>query len=421
MRSMRAFCLTRTNHEHIVAKLSHRQLGGRLNQQIRLTNEPGGLGLSCTETGLSLAGAALLRKSASGFSPRPAREIIPLLLSAYGRGVDVANVTARLGHIAGALNRGDPGGAMIASLRLNLPELNWDAAVRVAQVEDALAKYNPDQPRDWHGRWTSGSDESDESGDGPHLFGGRLIPIADGPNLGIGGNGPPPEAESISEVEPTLETPRVPSDWEIPGHTIDGLSFPPSRDPKLKDGTPWPKATTDVVLATLARTSGREPPRMVLFVPRDGVGPTLVGSTLTISYERPAGYDVVELVGTPQETRRGGQPTNHAKESVVEALNLASTNHFSKIFFNRSITHVTGGDHISLIRPDVTGVARETAPYPHHFIIVEILSNGQTREMRQVQMPQSDAFAPVRGRRYKRLRRIHLEILLKLGVWPLCL
>ena len=41
-------------------------------RMFRLTNEPGGLGLSCTPDGLSLAGVPLLRKMQAGFAPRPA-------------------------------------------------------------------------------------------------------------------------------------------------------------------------------------------------------------------------------------------------------------------------------------------------------------------------------------------------------------
>ena len=50
----------------------------------RLTNEPGGLGLSCTAAGLSLAGTPLLRSTEAGFAPRPGAEIASLMKAAYG-------------------------------------------------------------------------------------------------------------------------------------------------------------------------------------------------------------------------------------------------------------------------------------------------------------------------------------------------
>lgn len=56
---------------------------GHIERNFRLTNEPGGLGLSCTEAGLSLDGAPLLRKSANGFAPRTAGEIEALVRAAY--------------------------------------------------------------------------------------------------------------------------------------------------------------------------------------------------------------------------------------------------------------------------------------------------------------------------------------------------
>lgn len=53
-------------------------------RMFRLTNEPGGLGLSCAPTGVSLAGVPLLRRTRFGFVPRPTSEIALLLKAAYG-------------------------------------------------------------------------------------------------------------------------------------------------------------------------------------------------------------------------------------------------------------------------------------------------------------------------------------------------
>ena len=120
----------------------------------RLTNEPGGLGLSCTRTGVSLAGVPLLRKTAAGFAPRPASEIAALLKAAYGE--DPTNLQSRLGALAQALNAGDFAKAMIAAVHTRTPELSLEAALKLANADGELAKhnYNPDEPRDWHGRWT---------------------------------------------------------------------------------------------------------------------------------------------------------------------------------------------------------------------------------------------------------------------------
>ena len=46
---------------------------------------------------------------------------------------------------------------MIAAVHTRTPELGPEAAVRLADADRELTKYNynPDEPRDWHGRWTS--------------------------------------------------------------------------------------------------------------------------------------------------------------------------------------------------------------------------------------------------------------------------
>jgi hypothetical protein len=147
----------------------------------RLTNEPGGLGLSCSPDGLALAGVPLLAKTAAGFEPRPAPEIAALIKAAYGANGDLVRLQSRLEAIARALNNKDFGLAAIAAVQMQMPELNSESAARVAR-EGELSKYNynPNEPRDWHGRWTSdGSSvpvnittlgtEGDQRG-GPHVF-----------------------------------------------------------------------------------------------------------------------------------------------------------------------------------------------------------------------------------------------------------
>jgi hypothetical protein len=131
-------------------------------RRYRLSNGPGGLGVSCAAEGLALAGVPLLAKGAGGFRVRPAAEVETLLRRAYASREPGAAVLPGLTKIADALNRGDVVQAMIRAVHLRLAELDWDAAVRLAQANDNLAKYSPDQPRDWHGRWTDGG-----GGEGP--------------------------------------------------------------------------------------------------------------------------------------------------------------------------------------------------------------------------------------------------------------
>lgn len=118
-----------------------------------LANEPGALGLRCSPEGLSLVGAPLLRKTATGFAPRPAHEVAALIDAAYG--ADPTRLLPSLGLIAEALNRGELARAMIAAVMTRTPELSREAAARVAKADARLAKFDPNQPRDGYGRWTS--------------------------------------------------------------------------------------------------------------------------------------------------------------------------------------------------------------------------------------------------------------------------
>jgi hypothetical protein len=133
------------------------------DRHFRLANEPGRLGLSCKESGLALAGVPLLRKTPTGFAPWPVSEINALMKGAYGCDIDASGLSAGFGAVAEALNRGHLGRATIAALHLRLPELNWDGAARIAKADNSLTHYNPDEPRDWHGRWTSDGDTDPDS------------------------------------------------------------------------------------------------------------------------------------------------------------------------------------------------------------------------------------------------------------------
>jgi hypothetical protein len=125
-------------------------------RMFRLSNEPGERGLSCTPDGVTLAGIPLIRNTPTGFVPRPPDEIASLRKAAYGD--RSMALPSRLGAIAKALNSGDFASAMIAAVHTQTPELDADAAMRLAQADDRLTKYdyNPEEPRDRRGRWTAG-------------------------------------------------------------------------------------------------------------------------------------------------------------------------------------------------------------------------------------------------------------------------
>ena len=116
-------------------------------------------GLDCTADGVTLAGVRLLRRTARGFVPRDDLEIRWLLERAYGAPIDADRVVKGLDAVAAALNKDEPGRAMIRALLLDLPELNETCAAQLARAEDRLAKYDPDEPRDERGRWVANSND----------------------------------------------------------------------------------------------------------------------------------------------------------------------------------------------------------------------------------------------------------------------
>ncbi len=123
----------------------------------RLADDVQGPGLCCDATGLRLAGVALLHKGEDGFTARSSDEIDALLVCAYGDGPDRPRLSdSGLETVARALNQGDLAKAMTAAVFLRLPEPDPNGAARIACADELLAKYDPDQPRDDHGRWTSG-------------------------------------------------------------------------------------------------------------------------------------------------------------------------------------------------------------------------------------------------------------------------
>ena len=144
-----------------------------IDRRKRFTKNGDTGGLECGPTGISLAGVPLLAPSALGLVPRRTTDIVTLIKSACGYELRSESLANGLKVAAEALNRGDLGRAMIAAVQLRLPHLDENQALRLIQANDILSKFDPDQPRDWHGRWTSigtaGPDESGENatGDAP--------------------------------------------------------------------------------------------------------------------------------------------------------------------------------------------------------------------------------------------------------------
>jgi hypothetical protein len=107
-------------------------------------------GLSCGETGLTYGALTLVSRSATGKF-----QVGPFTKAAA---MGFADRDSGLQAVANALNQGNLGLAQIAALHLRLPPVD-------AEMARHLVKYNfdPNQPRDWHGRWSS-EDSGDASG-----------------------------------------------------------------------------------------------------------------------------------------------------------------------------------------------------------------------------------------------------------------
>jgi hypothetical protein len=358
---------------------------------------------------MSLAGVPLLMRTVTGFAARPRGEIGALMKAAYGDRTNHASVSPGLDIVADALNRGDLGRAMVGAVRMRLPELSWDRAVRIARVHEALGKYNfnPGEPRDSRGRWTAGAARTATGGGGAssapssppvHLYGGRLIHTGGGE---VGDNGPP--EDPIGEIPGVSPMPapgvRVPDGWDTPGQSIDGLGYGPTRNPRLNDGRPWPIADHDAIRGILL-SQGSPKATMTVYVPVDGVGPILVGSTAELEYERPEGYDEVKLIGRPQTTYSRGVETGHARDSIDEAIRLASSNKFSEIYFNHTFSTSTQGVVESLLRPDVLARVRDEIDQPGRYAPYESLSPRQAGPNRARLMPKVPAIGELTWREY---------------------
>ena len=261
-----------------------------IDRRLGVAYELDELRLVCTPAGVSLAGAPLLEKTDQCLVPRPFDEIDCLVKAAYGASIDPHRFRAGLGVVAVALNRGDIGRALVAVLHMRLPTLTGADADRVARAEGAFAKYSPDQPRDWRGRWADGDGgdrntgaEQSSPGTATQATGaGQVRGLGAGLNLPLtpvvrpplpgaipyvglwakprlyqgGENFPPEEPPPPVEIEPArpaIVPPTTPVGWDVPGQVVNGIYYPPTRRPTFTNGQPWPPATAPEIRRILAR------------------------------------------------------------------------------------------------------------------------------------------------------------------------
>jgi hypothetical protein len=394
-------------------------------------------GLECDTDGVYLAGVPLLKRSFFGLEPRPREELSALLRAAYGQEAGRLDPGAGLLTAAKALNADDAPRALVACLHLRLPALSQAGASRLVEAYGRLRKYSPDQPRDWRGRWTT------EGGAGPAptssgqtapaispVTSARFIPdiigqgnppttlgfgsrtprywreqlrfLADQPE--VGGNGPPEEIPEtiLPEAEPNANAPKVPERWDVGGFSSGGLLHPIVRRPTLSDGKPWPEATPQAVVQILNRMSGRKPTLRIL-LPFDNIGPTLLGETEKEDFRTPEGYYSVTFVGRPQISRSGDPKieTEHANESVREALQYIRGVRSTRVYFNMAASSISPNAATIRLRPDIVVEHDTTVQDIPQYRPYEILSPRQTIEQRRVAFPGIPGFVTIDGHHYK--------------------
>ena len=122
----------------------------------------------CNDEGVFIGpGCALIQAEIDyagrkSYQLRPRSEIAQLLDAGYGFHLDLDGLIRSLDAVAKALDDGDATLAQIATLQLGLPELADDEAARRMASADRLVKanFNPNEPRDSYGRWTTAGSAS---------------------------------------------------------------------------------------------------------------------------------------------------------------------------------------------------------------------------------------------------------------------
>lgn len=98
----------------------------------------------------------LVRRTSAGFRCAGSNAIDLLRRLAFGDDLRLRRLPAVLASIATALERGDLVKAQLLGLALPIDDLTDHQLLRLHHASDLIKDFNPDQPRDECGRWTSG-------------------------------------------------------------------------------------------------------------------------------------------------------------------------------------------------------------------------------------------------------------------------
>ncbi len=125
----------------------------------KLDQGPHSRGLRCHTSGLFLGPHALLRRDDDGnFEARGESDLRQAFSDIYGDETEWESRIRSVKLVASALNKGEMARAMMTAVLMRLPDP--DGSIRISDVDGTLAKagFNPDEPRDERGRWTTGGE-----------------------------------------------------------------------------------------------------------------------------------------------------------------------------------------------------------------------------------------------------------------------
>src|SRR5271165_5238458 len=132
----------------------------------RFDQDPDGQGLRCNNDGLFLGGEALLQRNDAGvFEARPPAELHKTFVRSYGEDTDWESRLRSVRLVANALNKKDMARATMTAVLMRMPDPG--SQIRISDVDGVLAKagFNPDEPRDERGQWTTDGDGDVGPGD----------------------------------------------------------------------------------------------------------------------------------------------------------------------------------------------------------------------------------------------------------------
>jgi len=133
----------------------------RQHVMFKLGTGAAGTGLRCNSEGLFLGSEALLQQDEEGnFHARSSAHLRKVFTGTYREEADWESRIRSVALVANALNKGDMARATMTAVLMRLPDPA--GPVRIADVDGGLAKagFNPNEPRDERGRWTTGGNET---------------------------------------------------------------------------------------------------------------------------------------------------------------------------------------------------------------------------------------------------------------------